>query len=107
MTLLPHASFSFWDHDSSQNKLWYSVGPNCVIDMLVELTTLSDACISKMKENKQMELTLDDEINFIHAKTCHICNKKFTNKKNYKVRDHNHIDGKYRGAAHRKCNLEY
>ena len=68
------------DHDSSQNKLWYSVGPNCVIDMLVELTTLSDACISKMKENKQMELTLDDEINFIHAKTCHICNKKSTNK---------------------------
>ena len=85
----------------------YRVGSNCVIDMLVELTTLSDACISKMRENKQMELTPDDELNFIHAKTCHICNKCFNNKKNYKVRGHSHIDGKYRGAAHRKCNLDY
>ena len=28
-------------------------------------------------------------------------------KKNYKVRDHCHYTGKYRGAAHNMCNLRY
>ena len=35
--------------------------------------------------------------------------KKFdkSNKKHYKVRDHCHYTGKYRGAAHNICNLRY
>ena len=35
--------------------------------------------------------------------------KEFSNneKKNYKVRDHCHYTGKYRGAAHNICNLKY
>ena len=37
------------------------------------------------------------------------CKKEFNNndKKNYKVRDHCHYTGKYRGAAHNICNLRY
>ena len=40
---------------------------------------------------------------------CYICKKEFNNndKKNYKVRDHCHNTGKYRGAAHHICNLRY
>ena len=39
----------------------------------------------------------------------HICKKEFDNndKKNYKVRNHCHYTGKYRGAAHNICNLRY
>ena len=35
--------------------------------------------------------------------------KEFSNneKKNYKVRDHCHYTGKYRGATHNICNLRY
>ena len=37
-----------------------------------------------------------------------ICKRKFTTDKNYlKVRDHDHYTGKYRGAAHSICNLNY
>ena len=38
---------------------------------------------------------------------CWICNGEFDDDKNYKVRDHCHFTGKYRGAAHNSCNLKY
>ena len=42
---------------------------------------------------------------------CHICRKRFftndDNKKYQKVKDHCHLTGKYRGAAHIICNLRY
>src|SRR5437867_1001934 len=50
-------------------------------------------------------MTRDDWNNYNHAKCCYICNEKFTRDK-YKVRDHNHITDKYRGAACNKCNLK-
>ena len=37
---------------------------------------------------------------------CHICLKPTTHK-DPKVRDHCHYTGKYRGPAHRSCNLNY
>ena len=44
-------------------------------------------------------------------KLCYTCKKRFStddkNKKYYKVRDHCHCTGKYRGAAHNICNLRY
>ena len=42
------------------------------------------------------------------SSTCFICNKIFTNNvSNPKVRDHCHITGKFRGAAHSRCNLNF
>lgn len=35
---------------------------------------------------------------------CHICGRKL---KEDKVRDHCHLTGKFRGAAHNECNLRY
>ena len=40
------------------------------------------------------------------SKKCHICFRPFT-EKNPNVRDHCHYTGRYRGAAHRNCNLQY
>ena len=42
------------------------------------------------------------------ASRCHICFKQFGDfKKGPKVRDHCHYKGRYRGPAHRNCNLMY
>ena len=42
------------------------------------------------------------------ASRCHICFKQFgDSKKGPKVRDHCHYTGRYRGTAHRNCNLMY
>ena len=58
---------------------------------------------------KMIPLTTEEKIYHNKQKICYICKKEFNNndKKNYKVRDHCHYTGKYRGAAHNTCNLRY
>ena len=50
-------------------------------------------------------LTEQEKILHENAKICFICKKSFNDDK--KVRDHCHYTGKYRGAAHNACNLQY
>ena len=54
-------------------------------------------------------LTIEEEKDFQSAAICHICEEElyFDKKTNkfLKVKDHCHFTGKYRGAAHNKCNL--
>ena len=38
---------------------------------------------------------------------CWICKQEFNDDKDVKVRDHCHFTGRYRGAAHNSCNLNY
>ena len=54
-------------------------------------------------------LTTKEKIHYNEQEICYICKKEFdkSDKKNYKVRDHCHYTGKYRGAAHNICNLRY
>ena len=51
---------------------------------------------------KPLILTRDEQKSFDKAENCHICSKLLIGDK---VRDHCHFTGKYRGAAHNKCNL--
>ena len=59
--------------------------------------------LSKNKQ-KQIEMTPEDKWNFEKAVICHICEKPLDGDK---VKDHCHISGWYRGAAHNACNLNY
>ena len=54
-------------------------------------------------------LTTEEKMYDNEQKIFYICKKEFdkSNKKHYKVRDHCHYTGKYRGAAHNICNLRY
>ena len=63
-------------------------------------------------EKKDMiPLTKEEKEDYNNQKVCYICKKEFitsnSNHKHYKVRDHCHCTGKYRGAAHNICNLRY
>lgn len=61
---------------------------------------------SYLKEVKPMiPLNAEEISHFSAANICHICNAPFINE--VKVRDHCHLSGKYRGAAHNACNLNY
>ena len=65
--------------------------------------------IINFEKKKMIPLTTEEKIDHNKQKICYICKKEFNNneKKNYKVRDHCHYTGEYRGAAHNICNLRY
>ena len=63
-------------------------------------------------EKKEMIPLTKKEKKIHHEQNvCYICKKKFSTdddyKKYFKVRDHCHYTGKYRGAAYDICNLKY
>ena len=64
-------------------------------------------CKKVMKKyfNKPLRMAEENEQEFQKAITCHICDKKYT-EKDIRVRDHCHITGKFRGSAHQECNLK-
>lgn len=106
-------------------------GPNCIPDFINQLKKLMiDIVWPKLHEVKPMKLSEQEENEFQNSLVCHICNNLFAVNKNYfdcnkqsknendkkkskkidkymKVRDHCHMTGKFRGAAHSKCNLKY
>ena len=61
-----------------------------------------------------MPLTKEEKKSYKKQEACHICQKEFCYDKDYKnyknkrkVKDHCHYTGKFRGAAHSKCDLIY
>jgi hypothetical protein len=61
--------------------------------------------MKRFKKNTDIIMTKEQCEEYEKAHKCYICEGKFT-KDNIKVRDHNHINNLYRGAAHNKCNLQ-
>ena len=56
--------------------------------------------------NKNLVMSAKDEEEFQSSNNCWICNKLLDVGAN-KMRDHCHIAGKYRGSAHRSCNINF
>ena len=108
-----YSIFTSCSFDESRNKLNYYRGKDCMKKFCKDLKELATRIINYEKK-KIIPLTKEGKINYI----CYICKKEFDKsdtagpsslecKKNYKVRDHCHFTGKYRGAAHNICNLRY
>ena len=57
-------------------------------------------------KKKEMIFGEKEKERFNKATKCWICNEKFI-RGDVKVRDHCHFTGRFRGAAHRMCNLKY
>ena len=68
--------------------------------------------IIDFEKKKRLQLKKEELKSQQDAKVCYICRKRILKRLsksiNYqKVRDHSHYTGKYRGAAHSICNLEF
>ena len=76
-------------------------GAQKFVDMLEEdFKTITNIPEKKMIFGEKEEKRFDKE------SKCWICNEKFV-RGDVKVKDHCHFTGRYRGAAHNSCNLNY
>ena len=102
-SIFTHCSF-----DESKNKLNYYRKDDCMNKFCKDLREHVTKIINYEKK-KMIPLTTKEKIYHNKQKICYVCKKEFNNndEKNYKVRDHCHYTGKYRGAAHNICNLRY
>ena len=66
----------------------------------------ADNIIRIMKDIVPMNLTNNQQKQFNNANECYLCGCDFK-ADDVKVRDHDHLTGEYRGAAHNACNLNY
>ena len=96
-----------------KRKCDYYSGKDCIEKLCKKLKKRAMKIINY--ERKEMiPLTKEENKSYKKQETCRICKEKFyvdkddesyTNRK--KVKDHCHYTGKFRGAAHGKCNLNY
>ena len=112
-----YSIFTRFSFDESKNKLNYYRGKDCMKKFCKYLKEHAMRIINYEKK-KIIPLTKEEKINYNDQKVCYICKKEFDTidtagpsslerKKNYKIRDHFHYTGKYRGAAYNICNLRY
>ena len=75
---------------------------NFISGMIEESKNCSD--VMKKHFNKELVMTKKDNEDFENLTRCWICDTDYIDN-GVKVRDHCHITGKYRGYAHRDCNI--
>ena len=99
--------------DKTENKLDYYRGKDCIEKLCKKLKERAMKIINYIKK-EMIPLTYEENKSYKEQEACHICEEKFCMDKddeNYKnkrkVKDHCHYTGKFRGAAHSKCNLNY
>ena len=96
-----------------ENKLNYFSGKNCIEKLFKKLKKRAMKIINYEKK-KMIPLTKEENASYKEQEAYHICEEKFymdEDDENYKNRrnfkDHCHYIGKFRGAAHSKCNFNY
>lgn len=78
-------------------------GPNAAEHLLQALQTEERRIKRVLANPKAMRMTREDLRAHRTANICHVCEKPLNGDS---VRDHCHVTGKYRGAAHTACNLK-
>lgn len=93
-------------YDDSLSKFDMNRGKDCIKWFIERLCDLAKFYDQQLKNPIPMKMTNEDHKTFYTAKVCHICEKPFT-PYDTKCRDHCHLTGKFRGASHNKCNLNF
>ena len=103
-SLVTHCSF-----DEKNNVIDYYRGKDCLKKFCQDFKKQAKSIVD-FEKKEMIELTQEKQYRHDTKKSCFICKNRFFEdaKNNYiKVRDHCHYTGKYRGTAHKICNLMY
>ena len=98
--------YSKFAYGKVTNPLKQYRGRDCISKFCETIMAEAKRLYESAPKKPMNKLTKEQNVEFVTAKECHICFKKFS-PKDRKVRDHCHYTGKYRGAAHSSCNLRY
>ena len=92
------------DKFSKPFKLY--LGKDAIYNVINSMIEESKYCGDVMKKNlnKKLVMTKKDNEDFKNSTKCWICNNIYDDG-NVKVRNYCHVTGKYRGFAHRDCNI--
>ena len=107
-TPLGYSLFTHCSFDKSKSKLDHYRGKDCMKMFCKDFREHATKIINCEKK-KMAPLTTKVKLHHNEQEICYICEKEFdkNDKKHYKVRDHCHYTGKYRGTAHDICSLRY
>ena len=96
------------DLDVEKQKPFLYSGENVAEEFCSQLTKITKDIYEKyLKKIIPMKMTEDDKIQHRLCNVCHICGGSGFSKDNKKVRDHDHLTGRFRGTAHNICNLAF
>ena len=72
------------------------------------MLTLEKIASEYFETNIPLEMTPEEEESFQQPSICWLCEQALRENPlgEDTVRDHDHLTGKYRGAAHNRCNLK-
>ncbi|GET62619.1 hypothetical protein RIR_jg23070.t1 [Rhizophagus irregularis DAOM 181602=DAOM 197198] len=91
-----------YDGVSESQKIF--TGENAAQKFVIEMLNEAEAIHNEFRNPMEMmPLTTQEQASYDNAINCWICRNPLNGNK---VRDHCHITGRYRGAAHRGCNLD-
>ena len=98
-------------YDDSLSRYEFYRGPEPTkwfIKELREFAKFADMVFDSNNQVPMIPLTPAEEEEHKKATECHICGIiDFEGENRDKVLDHCHLSGKYRGTAHRSCNINY
>lgn len=72
-------------------------GENCGADLITELLDIEPTLLKMLSQEVPMKLSSQEERQFATSKVCHICESPLGEERH---RDHDHLTGKFLGAAH-------
>ena len=98
--------YSKFAYGHVENPLKLYRGKDCVEKFCDYIRQEAHWLYHMFPEKPMDPLTQDQWTRYKKATKCHICYKPF-DLRDPKVRDHCHYTGRYRGPAHRNCNLRY
>ena len=85
------------------NYYYSYFGIDCTTWFVNRMLTLEKIASKYFKINLELEINQEEEeVQFQLAEECWLCENPLEGEK---VRDHDHLTGKYRGAAHNICNI--
>ena len=92
--------------DKFSNPFKPYIGKDTIYNFISSMIEESKYCSDMMKRhfNKEFAMSKKDIEDFENSTKFWICDNDYSDN-DVKVRDHCHITGKYRGYAHRDCNI--